>query len=117
MYIYVCIYIYILLGACLSIKLQNLCLLLLKNSLIKEQAETITKLQNQLEQKEKNTQYIHEIDILKQEICFLKAKNIQLSHKIEIKEKTKKDGPEIKKDFDSFRARILDIPWWPHLGQ
>ncbi|KAK9065404.1 hypothetical protein SSX86_016787 [Deinandra increscens subsp. villosa] len=75
--------------------------------LIKTQEDVIAKLQEQLIQQEKSTS-IHvqlENNVLKHKITILEAKNTQLLQQLERKEVF------INRDFNSFKARILDTPW------
>ena len=82
--------------------------------LIKAQEELIAKLQQQLMQSGKDTQYKDtqyvqtqiENNILKQQIKILEAKNIQLTNKLE-----KKETVFINRNYDCFKARMLDLPW------
>ncbi|GJQ93600.1 hypothetical protein Tco_0004739 [Tanacetum coccineum] len=81
--------------------------------MIKAQEEVIAKLQDQLIKSRKDTQYNTQIQIensiLKQKIKNLEAKTMQYQQKLE--EREKKTNIIIYRNYDSFKARILDIPW------
>ncbi|CAH1444412.1 unnamed protein product [Lactuca virosa] len=80
--------------------------------MIKAQEEIIAKLQQQLMQSGKDTRYIQsqiENNILKQKIKILEAKNVQLIQRNEKKDEKLKTA--IYRNYECFKARILDLPW------
>ncbi|KAJ0482744.1 hypothetical protein HanIR_Chr13g0657291 [Helianthus annuus] len=79
---------------------------------IKNQEELITNLQDQLVQQGKNTHSIQEKvenSLLKQKISILETKYRQVLQKASKKKET---TTVLNRSYDSFKARIIDIPWW-----
>lgn len=75
---------------------------------IKAQAEEIAKLQQQLIQKTEKTQSLNteiEMNLLKQKVNILEARNRQLIQKIQ------KENPNLHRNYEAFKARILDTSW------
>lgn len=78
---------------------------------IKAQEEVIAKLQGQLMKSGKDTQYIQaqiENSMLKQKIALLETKTTRLQQIIEERKET---NTVLDRNFDCFKARILDLPW------